>query len=120
MMTRLSSLKRGSRAGDTVIYAGVQARGVALARDGNRGDIALCRDMDLVEFALSRWIAQVEVDEGKRDGPTSAERDEVVALRKRVHVLEEELNEHGGCIDLSACARGPLVHCGHRIASPRS
>jgi transposase len=67
-----------------------KAEVVALARRGDRSVVELCRDMDLVESALRRWIAQAEVDEGKRDGPTSAERDEVVALRKRVRVLEEE------------------------------
>jgi transposase len=67
-----------------------KAEVVALARSGDRSIIELCRDMDLVESVLRRWIAQAEVDEGMRDGLTSVERDEVVALRKRVRVLEEE------------------------------
>jgi len=67
-----------------------KAEVVALASCGDRSVVELCRDMDLVESALRRWIAQAQVDEGKRDGPTSAERDEILALRKRVCVLEEE------------------------------
>ena len=46
--------------------------------------------MDLVESAVRRWVAQADVDEGRRDGMTSAEREKIAALRKRVRVLEEE------------------------------
>jgi transposase len=46
--------------------------------------------MDLVESAVRRWVAQADVDEGRRDGMTSAEREEIAALHKRVRVLEEE------------------------------
>lgn len=67
-----------------------KAEVVALARSGDRSVGELCRDMDLVESVLRRWIAQAEVDEGRRAGHTSVEQDEVVALRKRVRVLEEE------------------------------
>ena len=67
-----------------------KAEVVALARRGDRSISEICRDMDLVESAVRRWVAQADVDEGRRDGMTTVERDEVVALRKRVRVLEEE------------------------------
>ena len=67
-----------------------KAEVVALARRGDRSVIEICRDMDLVESAVRRWIARADVDEGRRDGMTSTERAEIVALRKRVRVLEEE------------------------------
>ena len=67
-----------------------KAEVVALARRGDRSIGEICRDMDLVESAVRRWVAQADVDEGRRDGMTSVEAGEVVALRKRVRVLEEE------------------------------
>jgi transposase len=67
-----------------------KAEVVALARCGDHSIGEICRDMDLVESAVRRWIARADVDEGRRDGITSAEHDEIVALRKRVRVLEEE------------------------------
>jgi len=67
-----------------------RAEVVALARSGDRSVGEICRDMDLVESAVRRWIARAEAGAGKRDGMTSAEHAEVAALRKRVRVLEEE------------------------------
>jgi transposase len=67
-----------------------KAEVVALARSGDRSIGEICRDMDLVESAVRRWIARADVDEGRRDGMTSAEHAEIAALRKRVRVLEEE------------------------------
>jgi transposase len=67
-----------------------KAEVVALARSGDRSIGEICRDMDLVESAVRRWIARADVDEGRRDGMTSTEREEIAALRRRVRVLEEE------------------------------
>ena len=53
---------------------------------------AVCRDLDLTETAVRRWVQQAEIDLGS--GPsgalTSAEREEFAALRKRVKTLEME------------------------------
>lgn len=67
-----------------------KAEVVALARRGDRSIIEICRDMDLVESAVRRWVAQAEANDGRRDGMTSTEHEEIAALRKRVRVLEEE------------------------------
>jgi len=63
---------------------------VALARRGDRSIAQISQDMDLVESVIRRWVAQAEVDESRRPGTTSAEHEEIIALRKRVRVLEEE------------------------------
>jgi transposase len=67
-----------------------KAEVAALARRGDRSIVEVCRDMDLVESVVRRWVAQAETDEGRRPGQTSAEHEEIAALRKRVRVLEEE------------------------------
>ena len=67
-----------------------KAEVVTLARRGDRSIAEICRDLDLVESAVRRWVDQAEVDEGRRAGMTSSEHEEIVALRKRVRVLEEE------------------------------
>ena len=67
-----------------------KAEVVALARRGDPSIAEICRDLDLVESAVRRWVDQAEVDEGRRAGMTSSEHEEIVALRKRVRVLEEE------------------------------
>ena len=67
-----------------------KAEVVALARSGDRSIGEICRDMDLVESAVRRWVARTEAGAGKPNGLTSAEHAEITALRKQVRVLEEE------------------------------
>ncbi|WP_157248846.1 transposase [Nonomuraea typhae] len=50
-----------------------------------RGDLSVgqvAKDFDLTETAVRQWIRQGEVDAGQRDGLTSIEREELVALRR--------------------------------------
>jgi transposase len=50
----------------------------------------VCRDLDLTETAVRRWVAQAEIDAGRREGLTTAEREELTQLRKEVRVLRQE------------------------------
>ncbi len=69
-----------------------KAEVVKLVRTGGKSIGAVCRDLDLTETAVRRWVSQTEIDSGR--GPagtlTTAEREELSELRKRVKTLEME------------------------------
>jgi len=67
-----------------------KAETVALIRSSSKSVAQICRDLDLSETAVRKWLAQAEVDDGQREGLTSAERAELGQLRKEVRVLREE------------------------------
>jgi transposase len=50
----------------------------------------VCRDLDLTETVVRRWLAQADIDAGRRDGLTTAEREELSRLRRENRVLREE------------------------------
>ena len=63
---------------------------VAVAR---RGDLTLAEvaaDFDVSAESVRRWMRQADVDDGVRDGLTTAEQDEVVRLRRANRRLEME------------------------------
>lgn len=51
----------------------------------------VAKDLGISESCLRRWMSIDEVDAGRKDGMTSAEREELVALRRRNRVLEMEI-----------------------------
>jgi transposase len=69
-----------------------KAEVVGLIRHSGKTVRAVCRDLDLTETAVRRWVQQAEVDSGR--GPagalTTEERAEFAELRKRVKTLEME------------------------------
>ena len=67
-----------------------KAETVALIRSSSKSVAQVCRDLDLAESAVHRWLAQADIDEGHREGLTTAEREELGHLRKEVRVLREE------------------------------
>ena len=67
-----------------------KAETVALIRNSGKSVPQVCRDLDLAESVVRRWLAQAEIDEGRREGLTTVEREELSKLRKEVRVLREE------------------------------
>ena len=67
-----------------------KAETVALIRTSGESVPQVCRDLDLADSVVRRWLAQAEIDEGRREGLTTAEREELSKLRKEVRVLREE------------------------------
>ena len=45
-----------------------KAEVVALCRSGGKSIGQVCRDLDLTETVVRRWVAQAEIDSGQRGG----------------------------------------------------
>jgi transposase-like protein len=60
--------------------------------EGNRVQpvAVTAKDLGISESCLRRWMDQAAVDAGQREGLTTAERKELVELRRRTRVLETE------------------------------
>jgi transposase-like protein len=85
----LMGVQMGSRARRT-FTAEFKAETVELIRTSKKSIGEVCRDLDLTETAVRRWVQQAEVDAGKRPGLTTAEREELTRLRRDVLVLRQE------------------------------
>lgn len=67
-----------------------KAETVELIRSSGKTIGEVCRDLDLTETAVRRWVQQAEIDAGKRPGLTTAERAELAELRRENRILREE------------------------------
>jgi transposase len=65
-------------------------RGVELARERAKPVAQIAADLGVAESCLRRWMAQADVDEGKKEGVTTAEREELARLRRENRVLRME------------------------------
>lgn len=63
---------------------------VELCRTSGKSVGHVCRDLDLTETVVRRWVAQAEADSGQRAGLTTDERAELARLRKENRILREE------------------------------
>jgi len=66
-------------------------RAVDLARQGGQPVGRIAKDLGISESCLRRWMAIDDVDFGRAEGVSSAERRELVELRRRNRVLEMEI-----------------------------
>jgi transposase len=67
-----------------------KAETVALIHSSNKSVGQIARDLDLTETAVRDWVKQAEINAGERNGLTTAEREEVVRMRREIRVLREE------------------------------
>ena len=64
---------------------------VRLVLDEGKSVGAAARDLDLTETALREWVKRAQADRTKgRTGLSTAEREELVRLRKALRIAEEE------------------------------
>ena len=65
-------------------------RAVELARERAKPVAEIAKDLGISESCLRNWMTKADVEEGRREGVTAADRAETVALRRRVRTLEME------------------------------
>ena len=65
-------------------------RAVELARERAKPIVQISADLGISESYLRRWMAQADIDEGNREGLTTAEREELARLRRENRVLRME------------------------------
>lgn len=64
---------------------------VEACRRGDRSIGRVAADFDLTETAVREWVKQAEIDTGEREGLTTAEREELVRLRRENQQLREDV-----------------------------
>lgn len=67
-----------------------KARTVELIETSGKSIAQVCRELDLTETAVRRWVLQARIDHGQAPGLTSDERAELARLRRENKVLREE------------------------------
>lgn len=65
-------------------------RTVELAREGLKPIAEVARDVGISESCLRNWLRQADIDEGKKEGVSTSEKEELTRLRKEMRVLRME------------------------------
>jgi transposase len=67
-----------------------KAETVALIHSSRKSVPQVCPDLDLADSVVRRWLAQADIDYGRREGLTTAEHEELPKLRRENRALREE------------------------------
>lgn len=65
-------------------------KAVELARERAKPIRQIAEDLGIAESCLRRWMAQDDIDAGRKEGLTRDEREELVRLRRENRVLKME------------------------------
>jgi transposase len=89
IMSNSKDRKRRARRSFTPEF---KAEIVEVCRRGDRSIGQVAKDFDLTETAVRDWVRQADIDDGARsDGLTTAEREELAALRRENRRLREDV-----------------------------
>jgi transposase len=64
---------------------------VAVARTSGLTHAQIAEDFGISEHSVQRWCKQADINDGVVEGTTTSEQDELVALKRRNRVLEQEV-----------------------------
>ena len=64
---------------------------VAVARKGEAPVSRIAKDFGISESCLQRWLKIADVEDGVKPGPTQADAIELREARKRIRLLEQEV-----------------------------
>ena len=63
---------------------------VTVARRGDLTVAEVAADFDISVESVTRWMRQADIDDGIKDGLTTAEQSELVQMRREIRRLEME------------------------------
>jgi len=66
-------------------------RAVELARLREKPIAKIAEDLGIAESCLRNWLKQADIDDGRRNGLSSDERAELVALRRELRTAKMEI-----------------------------
>ncbi len=81
-------------------------RAVELVREGLKPVSQIARDIGVSESCLRNWFRQAGIDEGKKDGMSTSEKEELAGLGKECRVLRMErdlLSRAAALVRLGEC-----------------
>ena len=67
-----------------------KAEAIRLVHSSGRSISQIANELGVSGNSLRNWIRQAEIDEGKREGLTTEEREELMRLRREVKILRQE------------------------------
>jgi len=83
-----------------------RSRAVELARERAKPIAVVAKDLGISESCLRNWMVQADVDGGVREGLTTAEREELVRLRRENRVLRKKKEILGFLTDTATTENG--------------
>jgi transposase len=96
-----------------------RSEAVRLLRSSDRSVPQLARELGVSPQSLRNWSVQLDVDDGKAEGLSSAEREELRRLRRENRVLAEEREILKKAAVLSTCQRNAVSRVAAGVLNSR-